>query len=376
MNKKIVIVIVLLTSIIICLGLKWHMNNVESDRYVLAYVPYKYIQLDSKEIALKKDEEFSFCHNIDSSEIDNNIKLNIENEKIIQQNNGLTIKAIDVGETSIAIETEEGNILKNIKVKVNPIPTDIKINKENLIIEKDKTKKLEVNVLPNNLDNKEVKFISSNENIAAVDEDGNIKGISSGEAIISVETVEKPTIEKKVKVKVINIETRSNGATYVNDILLVNKKYTLPATYNFGVDKTAKEKFEQMRKAALKDNISLKIVSSFRSYSSQAAIYNNNVKLHGAVIANRFSAKPGQSEHQTGLAFDINQANRSFVGTKEAIWLQKNCYKYGFIIRYPSGKESITGYVYEPWHVRYVGEQVSKEIYESGLCLEEYLCVN
>ena len=105
-------------------------------------------------------------------------------------------------------------------------------------------------------------------------------------------------------------------------------------------------------------------------------VYNKNFNLHGERIASRFSAKPGQSEHQTGIAFDINQANRSFVGTKEAKWLQENCYKFGFIIRYPEGKESITGYVYEPWHIRYVGENVAKEIFESGLCLEEYLGVN
>ena len=141
----------------------------------------------------------------------------------------------------------------------------------------------------------------------------------------------------------------------------------------FGVDKTAKEKFEQMKRVAIKDNISLRIVSSYRSYNTQAAIYNKNLNLHGAWVANRFSAKPGESEHQSGLAFDINQANRSFVGTKEAQWLQENCYKFGFIIRYPRGKENITGYVYEPWHIRYVGEKVAKEIFESGLCLEEYL---
>lgn len=373
MNKKI---IVLLMTIIICLGLQWYVNNISSNKYILAYVPYKYIQLDSEEIILKKGEEFSFIHNIDINEIDNNITLNIENEGIVELKDKLTIKAIDIGETNLTITKNDGNVLKNIKIKVNPIPTDIKVNKTDLVIEKGKTQQIEANVLPNNLENKKVKFFSADENIATVDENGNIKGVSSGKVTVNVETDETPAITKTIDVKVINIEVKSNGATYVDDILIVNKKYTLPSTYKPGVDKTAKEKFEKMRKAALKDNISLKIVSSYRSYNSQAAIYNKNVNLHGTRIANRFSAKPGQSEHQTGLAFDINQANREFVGTKEALWLQKNCYKFGFIIRYPRGKENITGYVYEPWHVRYVGEKVAKEIYESGLCLEEYLGVN
>ena len=378
MNKKVLIVLlmILLIVLIICLGFQWYVKEYMLNKYILAYVPYKYIQLDSEEIILKKGEEFLFIHNIDINEIENNIKLNIENEEIVEVKDKLTIKAINIGETNLTIIKNNGNVLKNIKIKVKPIPTDIEINVADLIIEKDKTEQIEVKVLPNDLENKKVKFSSSNEEVATVDENGNIKGISSGVVTITVETDETPAITKTIDVKVINVEVRDNGATYVDDILLVNKKYTLPSTYKPGVDKTAKEKFEQMRKSALKDNISLKIVSSYRSYNSQAAIYNKNVNLHGTRIANRFSAKPGQSEHQTGLAFDINQANREFVGTKEALWLQKNCYKFGFIIRYPRGKESITGYVYEPWHVRYVGEKVAKEIYESGLCLEEYLGVD
>ena len=371
MNKK-TLIIVLLIGVIICCAV-WYINKTNSNKCILAYVPYKYIEFDSDELILKKGEEFSFVHNIDINEIESSIEFNIENEEIIKSNTELGIKAIEVGQTNLRIVNNKGKILKDIVVKVKSIPTDIEIDKTNLIIEKDKTKSIKVKVLPDNLVNKNVKYTSSNENIATIDENGNIKGISSGKVVISVETEETPIIKKDINVRVINIEVKSNGATYVDDILIVNKKYHLPATYNFGVDKTAKEKFEQMKKAAIKDNISLRIVSSYRSYNTQAAIYNKNLNLHGAWVANRFSAKPGESEHQSGLAFDINQANRSFVGTKEAQWLQENCYKFGFIIRYTRGKENITGYVYEPWHIRYVGEKVAKEIFESGLCLEEYL---
>lgn len=377
MNKKILItlIIVLLLGVVICCTV-WYIDKINSNKCIVAYVPYKYLEFDSDELILKKGEEFSFVHNIDINEIEDNIKLNIENEDIIKHNEKLEIKAIGIGQTNLSIVDNKGKILKDIRVKVKPIPTDIEIDKTNLIIEKDKIKTIKVNVLPDNLENKKVKYTSSNENIATVDENGNIKGISSGKVVISVETEETPTITKKINVRVINIEVKSNGATYVDDVLIVNKKYHLPSTYNLGVDKTAKEKFEEMRKVALKDNISLRIVSSYRSYNTQAAIYNKNLNLHGAYIANRFSAKPGESEHQSGLAFDINQANRSFVGTREAQWLQGNCHKFGFIIRYPRAKENITGYVYEPWHIRYVGEKVAKEIFESGLCLEEYLGIS
>ena len=97
------------------------------------------------------------------------------------------------------------------------------------------------------------------------------------------------------------------------------------------------------------------------------------MKRDGQEAADRYSARPGHSEHQSGLAFDLNDLSESFGRTKEGIWLRENCWKYGFIIRYPEDKESITGYMYEPWHVRYIGNDSAKAVYESGLCLEEYL---
>lgn len=94
----------------------------------------------------------------------------------------------------------------------------------------------------------------------------------------------------------------------------------------------------------------------------------------GKQMADKYVAKAGFSEHQTGLAIDLTNEDRYFVkGTNEAEWLENNCYKYGFIIRYPEGKESITGVAYEPWHIRYVGEEVSRYIYENNITLEEYL---
>ena len=161
--------------------------------------------------------------------------------------------------------------------------------------------------------------------------------------------------------------------TYVNGILIVNKDIGLPKTYNPGINKNMLIAYYIMKMRALKDGAKLKIISGFRSYEYQEKIYNIYVKEFGEEKTNTFSAKPGHSEHQTGLAIDICEDSDKFIGTKEDIWLQKNAHKFGFIIRYPKGKEHITGYKYEPWHLRYVGKKHAKKIFTRGLTLEEYL---
>ncbi len=161
--------------------------------------------------------------------------------------------------------------------------------------------------------------------------------------------------------------------TYINGILIANKTYPLPSNYNPGVNPSAKSAFNKMAADAGKQGISLRIVSGFRSYSTQASIYKNYVARDGKAAADRYSARPGHSEHQTGLAFDVNSLYQSFENTKEGKWLAANCYKYGFIIRYPKGKENVTGYMYEPWHIRYLGISTATAVYNSGLSLEEYL---
>ena len=179
-----------------------------------------------------------------------------------------------------------------------------------------------------------------------------------------------------VKEEKIKIENK-NGLTYVNGILVVNKSYSLPKDYDPGAIKDeAKNAFEEMREAASKDKITLWIQSGYRSYKTQEELYNNYVKQSGKEKADTFSARPGFSEHQSGLAMDLNIIDSSFEGTKEAIWIENNCYKYGFIIRYPKNKQHITGYKYEPWHIRYLGKENAKKVYESGLTLEEYLGID
>ena len=163
--------------------------------------------------------------------------------------------------------------------------------------------------------------------------------------------------------------------TYINGILFVNKEIGLPKEYNPGLNFKMIFKYYCMKACALCCGVKLNIASGFRSYEEQEKGYNEYVKEFGEEKTNTFSAKPGHSEHQTGLAIDICDDSDNFIGTKEDTWLKANAYKFGFIIRYPKGKECITGYKYEPWHLRYVGCKHAKKIYESGLTLEEYLNV-
>ncbi len=140
----------------------------------------------------------------------------------------------------------------------------------------------------------------------------------------------------------------------------------------------ASDALEELFAAAEKKNLILYAVSGFRSYERQDEIYTSNLSSKGSEHTNQYSAKPGTSEHQTGLAIDVSslsaglELTESFASTDEGIWLAKNCWKYGYILRYPKEKEKITGYAYEPWHIRYVGKKLAKEIYDSGLCMEEY----
>lgn len=131
---------------------------------------------------------------------------------------------------------------------------------------------------------------------------------------------------------------------------------------------------ENLINEAKDEGIMLMGNSGYRSYKSQKNTFNDRVKSQGIKNAEAYVAKPGFSEHQTGLCIDItNEENFLIQGTREGDWLAENCYRFGFIIRYPLGKEDITGIEYEPWHIRYVGEEAAKYIYENGITLEEYL---
>ena len=183
----------------------------------------------------------------------------------------------------------------------------------------------------------------------------------------SSKSAESQVQESKHKIE------EKNGMTFVDGILIVNKTYSLPADYDPGTSSVAQNAFDKMAAAAAKDGITLFINSGYRSYQEQVNLYNSYAYERGTEEADKVSSRPGHSEHQTGLTFDVNTTELSFEGTPEAIWLEKHCAEYGFIIRYPKGKEDETGYIYEPWHIRYLGKETAEKVTESGLTLEKYL---
>lgn len=174
------------------------------------------------------------------------------------------------------------------------------------------------------------------------------------------------------------------GITYIDDVIVVNKTYSLPSNFApnnlvtingyIKVVDYVKNSFNELKSDASSIGLNIYASSGYRSYSDQKYIYNNYVKMDGQEKADTYSARAGYSEHQTGLAIDVNTIDMTFDNTEESIWLKENCYRYGFIIRYPKNKDSITGYMYEPWHIRYVGKELAKKLYNDGqwITLEEY----
>lgn len=163
-----------------------------------------------------------------------------------------------------------------------------------------------------------------------------------------------------------------DGVTYIGGVLIANKQFSLPRTYGDGLTDDTYSAYVEMKDASGYD---MSIVSGFRSYEKQESTFNYWCSIDGYDRAITYSALPGQSEHQTGLAMDISSLEQSYGKTAEGMWLAEHCHEYGFIIRYPQGKDDITGYIYEPWHVRYLGKSTAKLVHDSGLTLEEFLGV-
>ncbi|WP_210135260.1 M15 family metallopeptidase [Staphylococcus sp. GDX8P80P] len=170
-----------------------------------------------------------------------------------------------------------------------------------------------------------------------------------------------------------------NGRTYYDDILIVNKTTTLPPDYNPGENPRAQRALQRMFADAGKEGVNLYQMSGFRSYQTQVSLYQQYVARDGEQAANRYSARPGTSEHQSGLSYDVGgigsncNLRECFGDTNEGQWIARNAHNYGFIVRYPKGKEQVTGYQYEPWHLRYLGKDTATKVAQSGKALEEYV---
>lgn len=196
------------------------------------------------------------------------------------------------------------------------------------------------------------------------------------------------------------INTNTNNDFYTNtketdvsknELMLLNKYNYLTASYNpddlevftniyaYGENqslrKDAYDAFIEMWNSANKDGYKLIVNSSYRSYDEQKKIYDDYSSWYGEEDADKKAARAGYSEHQTGLAVDIQSycsQNKDFEECEEFTWLTNNAYKYGFILRYPKDKEYLTGYKYESWHYRYVGKKISKYIHENNITFDEY----
>ena len=338
-------------------------------------------------------------------------------------------------DTSVATVSEDGTITgisegtcivtvysrsnPNVHASVNVTVTDpakvreIKLSKYEMNILVGTNDISYVTMLPKTALNVEEVWTSSNPAIASVDRWGNVYGVSAGSCIVTVISKANPSVKADINVTVHNkpiIVTSStatttvttstatttttttaqpvtppaqhlvqtiNGATYIDGIIVVNKTYGLPE--NFAVTELnplALSSFNKLSSDAALLGLNIRCSSGFRSYATQQTLYNNYVASDGAAAADTYSARPGHSEHQTGLAIDVNSISDDFLGTPECEWLAKNAHRYGFIIRYPKGKEDKTGYRYEPWHIRYLGVETATAVYNSGLCLEEYLGID
>ena len=202
-------------------------------------------------------------------------------------------------------------------------------------------------------------------------------------------TTAKTTTAINTTKSLMDNENINQNLKIIDGVLIVNKTYPLPKDYvptntyksaeglnycSTCINNDAYNQYKLMKADATSLGLNIWIQSGYRSYSLQNDLYNKYVNRDGKEAADTYSARPGHSEHQTGLAFDLNTITDDFQYTNEGIWVNENCYKYGFILRYPKGKEHITGYKYESWHLRYVGVDLASKLYNNGdwITLEEH----
>lgn len=245
-----------------------------------------------------------------------------------------------------------------------------------------------LNIFPSNLEAKTNNTLTINKNYPFYKEDRKTR-------YLKYKRKNQKLTEQEIIIRVnLNLDkdfyTNTKKATNLNTpTVLVNKYNYLDKNYipnnleeitscvsgtKFLV-KNANDALKKMCEDIRKENLQIRVISSYRSYNYQDNLYNNYVKKDGIEKADTYSARPGFSEHQTGLVIDVDNIKtnyENFENTKEFNWMQENAHKYGFILRYPKGKEDITGYNYESWHFRYVGKDIAKEIYKQQITFDEY----
>lgn len=217
------------------------------------------------------------------------------------------------------------------------------------------------------------------ENTINEEEQNNTDGNMDDANQATEETPDEINVEDRSIVALVNKEY-SLGEDYApEDLVTVDVPTILENPEVNQLRKVAADALKEMFDEAEESGIYLYARSGYRSYQTQVQLFQGYADQHGEEAANRYSAKPGHSEHQTGLVMDVTsesvnyQLTESFGETEEGKWLKEHAHEFGFIIRYPEGAEDITGYIYEPWHIRYLGVDMATKVYESGLTYEEYL---
>ena len=208
-----------------------------------------------------------------------------------------------------------------------------------------------------------------------ITEDGRFEAIKAGTVTLRVSDISNGLTDS-LTVHVVDKPEDVDFVVEVNGIPIANKTYPVPESYDPGLLSETYDAFLELKQAALDEGLEINFMSCYRSYEEQLTVYKKWNETYPDGEADRISARPGHSEHQLGLAIDVNSIEFAFADTPEGIWLAENCYKFGFIIRYKEGTEHITGYMYEPWHIRYLGRELAEKVHMSGLTLEEYLGID
>ena len=359
----------------------------DSKEYILKYVVPN--DIDLKEINLRTGISASIDESINENDYTYN-SVTIEcNDKDAIEIDGFKITGKKAGQ--YILNAKSDNFNKEANLNIEQSVEKIEVSNSNIEITVGNEEKVTATIVPDNAVNKDILWKSLDESIVTVDKDGNIKALKEGNCEVEVSTKEEPIVTNKVSVvvkaknKVIEKEypsynTKVEGITYVNGVMLVNKTHPVPKDYSPGLQTVAYDAFLNLRKAAALEGFDIQLLSGYRSYETQTRLYNNYVATYGQAEADTFSARPGTSEHQTGLAIDLalNQPNIDFICPKfpyEGICQEFRTLapNYGFIERYKEEKKKITQISKEEWHFRYVGYPHSKFITDNNLCLEEYI---
>lgn len=370
------------------------------------------IVLSAKEILLSVQDTYQITYTV-HPENSKPLAVSFQSSdgSIAQVSDQGVVTGIALGEAEITVMLENGvSSSAHVVVSQKEIPvTSLSLSLSSITLHPGQTRQPLVTMLPENASDKSEQWSSSDRSIATVDSRGMIRAVNPGSCTITVQSVSNSMLSANVRVTVISSASSptssSPSTTSVPDpvgtfsswnpscdwkMVVINKDNKIPDSYtpqitsyqSIKIDQRVLPHLKAMMEAASADNAGLYIASGYRDIALQTKLYERKVKLYrdkgyseeeARRIAATIVAKPGTSEHNTGLAIDFNDVDSGFCNTRGYRWLTEHAADYGFIMRYPTEKQSITNVIYEPWHFRYVGVENAKAIKVSGLCLEEYV---